>query len=111
MNDATEAALKKLKDSTGQYLWQQDLRTEDSNPILLGRSVLKSSFVPGIEAGAKVIAFGDFSYYWIADRQGRSFQRLNELYATTGQVGFLGTQRVDGKLVLSEAVKCLKMKA
>ena len=111
MNDATEAVIKKLKDSTGQYLWQQDLRTGDSNPILLGRPVLKSSFVPGIEAGAKTIAFGDFSYYWIADRQGRSFQRLNELYATTGQVGFLGTQRVDGKLVLSEAVKCLKMKA
>ena len=57
--------------------------------------------------GAKTIAFGDFSYYWIADRQGRSFKRLNELYAANGQVGFLGSQRVDGKLVLSEAVKAV----
>jgi HK97 family phage major capsid protein len=62
-------------------------------------------------SGAKVIAFGDFGYYWIADRQGRAFQRLNELYAATGQVGFRATQRVDGKLILKEAVKILKMKA
>ena len=53
----------------------------------------------------------DFSYYWIADRQGRSFKRLNELFAATGQVGFLATQRVDGKLILAEAVKVLAQKA
>ena len=52
-----------------------------------------------IAAGKKVMAFGDFSYYWIADRQGRSFKRLNELFAATGQVGFLASQRVDGKLL------------
>ena len=40
-------------------------------------------------AAAKVISFGDYSNYWIADRQGRAFQRLNELYAVNGQVGFL----------------------
>ena len=43
--------------------------------------------------------------------RGRSFKRLNELYAANGQVGFLGSQRVDGKLVLSEAVKVLAQKA
>ena len=67
--------------------------------------------MPAIAASAKTIAFGDFSYYWIADRQGRSFKRLNELYATTGQVGFLASERVDGKLILSEAVKTLDIKA
>lgn len=59
----------------------------------------------------KTIAFGDFSYYWIADRQGRSFKRLNELYAATGQVGFLVSQRVDGKLILPEAIKVLAQKS
>ena len=78
---------------------------------LLGRPVKTSAYMPVIAAGAKTIAFGDFSYYWIADRQGRSFKRLNELYAANGQVGFLGSQRVDGKLVLSEAVKVLAQKA
>jgi HK97 family phage major capsid protein len=67
--------------------------------------------VPTIAAGNKSLAFGDFSYYWIADRQGRSFKRLNELFATTGQVGFMATQRVDGKLILPEAIKVLQQKA
>ena len=60
---------------------------------------------------AKTIVFGDFSYYWVADRQGRVFKRLNELYAVTGQVGFVATQRVDGKLILPEAIKVLQQKA
>ena len=64
-----------------------------------------------IAAGAKAMVFGDMNYYWIADREGRKFQRLNELYAPTGQVGFLASQRVDGKLILPEAVKVLQMKA
>ena len=67
--------------------------------------------MPTLEAGKKSIVFGDLSYYWIADREGRTFQRLNELYAPTGQVGFLSSERVDGKLILPEAVKCLQMKA
>ena len=54
--------------------------------------------------------YGDYSYYWLADREGRSLQRLNELYAANDQVGFKITQRVDGRLILPEAVKCLRMK-
>ncbi|MBP3672669.1 MAG: phage major capsid protein, partial [Oscillospiraceae bacterium] len=69
-----------------------------------------SAYMPEVAAGAKPILFGDFSSYWIADRQGRSFQRLNELYAATGQVGFRATQRVDGRLVLAEAMRCLQVK-
>ena len=78
---------------------------------LLNRPLKTSAYVPVIASAAKTIAFGDFSYYWVADRQGRSFQRLNELFAVTGQVGFKATQRVDGKLILAEAVKVLQMKA
>ena len=110
MNDATIKAVRKLKDNNGQYLWQNSL-TADAPHTLLGRPVYTSAYMPTIAGGAKSIAFGDFKYYWIADRQGRSFKRLNELYAQTGQVGFIGSQRVDGKLILPEAVKCLQMKA
>ena len=110
LNDATVKAIRKLKDNSGQYLWQPSL-TEGTPDKLLGRPVYTSAYMPTAAAGAKTIAFGDFKYYWIADRQGRSFRRLNELYATTGQVGFLGSQRVDGKLILSEAVKVLSQKA
>ena len=110
LNDSTIKAVRKLKDSNGQYLWQPSL-TAGTPDTILGRPVKTSAYMPAIAAGAKTIAFGDFSYYWIADRQGRSFKRLNELYAATGQVGFLASQRVDGKMILPEAVKVLAQKA
>ena len=110
VNDSTIKAIRKLKDNNGQYLWQPGLIANAPDTIL-GRPVKTSAFMPSIAAGAKSIIFGDFKYYWIADRQGRTFKRLNELYATTGQVGFLASQRVDGKLILPEALKVLKQKA
>lgn len=110
LNDSTVKAIRKLKDGNGQYLWQPGI-TVGAPDMILGRPVRTSAYMPEIAAGAKTIAFGDFSYYWIADRQGRSFKRLNELFAATGQVGFLASQRVDGKLVLAEAVKVLVQKA
>jgi predicted phage gp36 major capsid-like protein len=88
-----------------------DSTTAGPPDTILNRPVKTSAFMPAIAAGAKTIVFGDFSYYWVADRQGRVFKRLNELYAATGQVGFMATQRVDGKLVLSEAVKILQQKS
>ena len=109
MNDATVKAIRKLKDNQGQYLWQPSLVAGTPDTIL-GRPVKTSAFMPALAAGAKTMAFGDFGYYWIADRQGRSFKKLSELYAATGQVGFLGSQRVDGKLILPEAIKVLQQK-
>lgn len=110
LNDSTIKAIRKLKDNQGQYLWQPSL-TAGAPDLLLGKPVRTSAYMPTIAADAKTIAFGDFSYYWIADRQGRSFKRLNELYAATGQVGFLASQRVDGKLILPEAIKVLAQKS
>lgn len=109
-NDATVKSIRKMKDGNGQYLWQPSV-TAGQPDTILNRPLKTSAYVPAIAAAAKTIAFGDFSYYWVADRQGRAFQRLNELYAATGQVGFKATQRVDGKLILAEAVKVLQMKA
>ncbi len=110
LNDSTIKAIRKLKDGNGQYLWQPSL-TAGTPDTILGRPVKTSAYMPAIAAGARSIAFGDFSYYWIADRQGRSFKRLNELFAATGQVGFLASQRVDGRLILAEAIKVLQQKA
>jgi len=110
MNDATIKAIRKLKDGQGQYIWQPSLQAGTPDTIL-NRPVYTSAYVPTIAASAKSIIFGDFGYYWVADRQGRVFKRLNELYAATGQVGFVATQRVDGKLILPEAIKVLQQKA
>jgi HK97 family phage major capsid protein len=66
--------------------------------------------VPQIAAGAPVIAFGDYSYYNIGDRGTRSFAQLKELFAGNGMVAYLAKERVDGKLILPEAVQILKIK-
>ncbi len=108
LNDSTVKALRKLKDGNGNYIWQPSVREGEPDKIL-NRPYYTSVYAPELTSGNNVLAFGDFSYYWIADRQGRSFKRLNELYAPNGQVGFLASQRLDGKLILTEAVKLLKM--
>ena len=102
-SDATVKAVRKLKDSDGQYIWQPGLQSGRPD-TLLGRPVAISDDVPAMAANAKSIAFGDMSKYVIADRQGRSMQRLNELYAANGQVGFRMYARLDGKLLRGDAV-------
>lgn len=109
LNDSTVRAIRKLKDSNGQYLWQPAFH-EGDHETLLGKKILTSPYMPEIGAGQKVVMFGDLSFYWIGDRQGITFKRLNERYADMGQVGFLASKRVDGKLVLPEAIKVLQMK-
>ena len=110
MNDSTVRALRKLKNGSGDYLWQPSI-TVGTPDTIMNRPVYTSSYMPTVASGAKSILFGDLSYYWIADREGRSIKRLNELYATTGQVGFRVTQRLDGRLVQQEGMKCLAMKS
>ena len=110
LNDATIKALRKIKDNNGNYIWQPSV-TAGTPDTILNRPCYSTSFAPELAAGNRPMLFGDFSYYWIADREYRSFKRLNELYAANGQIGFLASQRVDGMLMLQEAVKALEVKA
>lgn len=110
MNDATVSLLRKLKDNNGAYLWQPSVQAGQPDK-LLGYDLYTSPYVPTVAAGALAVAFGDFQNYWIGDRAGRTVQRLNELYATNGQIGYVATERVDGKVILPEGIQLLKMKA
>lgn len=103
LNDQTLASLRKLKDNNGAYIWQPSYQAGEPDR-LLGYTVHTSAYAP---AGA--IAFGDYSYYNIGDRGTRSFAELKELFAGNGMVGFVAKERVDGKLVLPEAVQILKL--
>jgi HK97 family phage major capsid protein len=105
LNDATLAQVKKLKDNNGQYLWQPSYQAGEPDRIL-GYTVRTSAYAP-----TDAIAFGDYRYYNIGDRGSRSFKQLNELFAGNGMIGFVAKERVDGKLVLPEAVKILGLKA
>ncbi len=72
MNDSTVKAIRKLKDGNGQYIWQPSMVAGTPDTIL-NRPVLTSAYMPEIASGNKTV----FKYYWIADRPGRSFKRLN----------------------------------
>lgn len=110
MNDATISAIRKLKDGNGVYLWQPSLQAGEPDK-LLGYDLYTSPYVPTMAASAYTVGFGDFKNYWIGDRAGRTVQRLNELYATNGQIGYVATERVDGKVILTEGIQLLQMKA
>lgn len=103
MNDKTIASLRKLKDNNGAYLWQPSCHMGEPDRIL-GYPIYTSAYAP-----ENAVAFGDYKYYNIGDRGTRSFKQLNELFAGNGMIGFVAKERVDGKLVLPEAVQILKL--
>lgn len=105
MNDRTLLSLRKLKDNNGNYMWQPSYQAGEPDK-LLGYSIFTSAYAP-----AAAIAFGDMSYYNIGDRGTRSIAELRELFAGNGMIAYVAKERVDGKLVLGEAVKIMKLNA
>jgi HK97 family phage major capsid protein len=110
LNDATALVIRKLKNAvSGDYMWQPGLQANQPDR-LLGRPVYTSSYMPVIAVSAKVILFGDISFYFIGQRGGFRFRRLDERYIDKGLIGFRGTERVDGKLTVAESVQVMQMK-
>lgn len=105
-HDNTVKIIRKLKDGDNQYLWQPGLQAGQPD-MILGRPFVASTAAEAATTGLKSVLFGDLSYYVLAERSGRVFQRLNELYAANGQVGFRMFERLDGALTLSASVKHL----
>lgn len=105
LNDKTLAVLRVLKDNNGAYIWQPAYQSGEPDR-LAGFEVHTSAYAP-----ENAIAFGDYSYYNIGDRGTRSFKQLTELFAGNGMIGFVAKERVDGKLILPEAVQILKINA
>ena len=105
MNDKNIAAIRKLKDNNGAYIWQPSAQAGEPDS-LFGYPVHTSAYAP-----EDAIAFGDYKYYNIGDRGTRSFKQLTELFAGNGMIGYVAKERVDGKLILPEAVQILKLKS
>ena len=103
VNDETALYLRTLKDSNGNYLWNH------SDNTILGKPVEYSPYMPGIESGKKPIAFGDFSYLWLVERQPLSVKVLKEKYILEGQIGYAAYERLDAKLIVPEAGKVLQL--
>ncbi len=107
-NDQTLSIIRKLKDDSAAYIWQPSYQAGEPDR-LLGYPVYTSPYVPTLASEKPVVAFGDFSYYNIGDRGTRSFSELKELFAGNGMVGYVAKERVDGKLVLPEAIQVMKV--
>ena len=105
INDQLIAQLRTLKDNNGAYMWQPALTAGEPDKFL-GYDVYTSQYAP-----SNAIAFGDYKYYNIGDRGTCSFKQLNELFAGNGMIGYVAKERVDGKLILPEAVQILKIGA
>lgn len=96
--------IRKLKySSSNEYIWVNGLGGTPAT--ILDRPYYMSEYAPStFTAGLYVGLIGDFrAGYTIVDSLDLGVQRLNELYATAGQVGFLGTLETDGAPVLAEA--------
>ena len=103
MNDETAQYLRNLKDDAGNYLWRGSADT------LFGKPVTISNEMPSIGKGAKPVAFGDFSYYWIISRFPMTVKVLKEIFAMHGQNGYLAYEFLDGRMIRPEAIKVIQM--
>lgn len=106
------AKFRKLKATTGDYVWQPGLsRGDPVGMTLLDVPVVLDEYAPSTTthgAGVYGAVLGDFQFYWIVEALGIEVQRLDELFAATNQVGFIIRTEVDGMPVLEDAfVRCL----
>ena len=115
MNSGTELLIRLLRATTfdathfGAYIWQPSVQA-GKPATLCGYPEVACDAMPEVGDGAlqKVVLFGDLrSGYRILDRAGMSIQRLLELYATAGLVGFLANRRVGGSVVRADAMRIL----
>ena len=108
LNRSTLAAVRKLKDDQGQYIWQPGLAVGQPNTIL-GSPYAELPDMPNEAANATPIAFGDLRRgYTVVDRIQLSVLRDPFTQATAGKIRFIARRRVGGQVVLPEAVAKLK---
>ena len=106
LNRSTQAAIRKFKDTQGNYLWQP-AATSDGNAMLLSFPVVESEYMPDIATDSHAIAFGDFKRgYLIVDRVG--VRMLRDPYSSKPYVLFYTTKRVGGGIQDFDAIKTLK---
>lgn len=105
MNSKTALALRTLKDTDGNYIWNH------TNDTILGKQVCISDFMPSVGIGTKPIAFGDFGYYWVVDRSRMTVRTLRERFLQTEQIGYLAYELLDGQLIRPEAIQVLQVTA
>lgn len=111
MHDATLAKVRKLKDTTNQYLWRPGLEA-GAPETLLGRPVFTDNTMPQMAASSKSILFGDFErYYLVRVVRGVLLERSDDFAFGNDLVTFRAILRADGKPIITDAVKAYQNSA
>ena len=110
LNRSTLGAIRKLKDTAGQYIFQTGFSGQSGLPnTILGHPYVEAPDVADIAANAKSVIFGDFRRgYMIVDRVALSVLRDPYSQAGSGNVRYIARRRVGGEVVLAEAMRILK---
>ena len=105
-NRGTLAAIRKLKDTAGQYVFQAGMMlTGGVTNTILGFPYIEATDMPDVGSGTKPVAFGDFNRaYMIIDRIQMAVLRDPFTQATTGNVRYIARRRVGGQVVQAEAI-------
>ena len=113
LNRSTLSAIRKLKDTAGQYVFQAGMSLVSGVPnTILGYPYVEATDMPSVAANAFPVAFGDFSKaYMIVDRVALAVLRDPFTQATTGNVRYIARRRVGGQVVLPEAIVKQKVSA
>lgn len=117
LNRSVVKEVRKLKDTTGNYLWTSGVGVtgpggglQGTSERLLDLPINQSEYAPGtVATGNYVGILGNFDFYWIADALDMQIQVLDQLYAETNQMGYILRKETDGMPVLEEAFARLKM--
>ncbi|WP_170964144.1 phage major capsid protein [Agromyces tardus] len=100
MRNSTLNAIKKLRDSTGNYVFSPEvIPGSGSSGTLLGRPVYTDPTMPAMAANAKSVVFGDISRYWVRQVNGLRFERSSDFAFDKDLITFRGLARLDGALV------------
>jgi HK97 family phage major capsid protein len=112
-NRSTLAAIRKLKDTAGQYVFQAGMSLQGGvTNTILGQPYVEATDMPSIAQNAFPVAFGDFRRaYMIVDRVSLAVLRDPFTQATTGNVRYIARRRVGGQVILPEAINKLKVTA
>lgn len=110
-HQSARKAMRKLKDTSGRYLWQPALQ-DGLRATLDGFPFVINNDMPALAVSSKSVLFGNIREAYVC-RIVRELTtlRLTERYADSLQVGFLGFERADGTVQNANAVRVLQTTA
>lgn len=114
MNDTVAAAIRKLKTTQGDYVWERSTQIGapaliDGRPVFTSPDLASFTGTPATDSGQKVAFFGDFSALKIRIAGGLRFERSNDYAFGNDQVAYRALVRTGAAVVDPNAVKFLQL--